>query len=437
MKTLLEEDEMKRVFPISIGIIFICFLMILSCTPSGQKSADPYLTGNKSTAEEAEKIKIGLVGPFSGIFKYVALYYYEKIEFAVQEQNAKGGLLGRKIEIIREDSELRADVAARKAEKLIIEKNVTFITAIEGSHATIALNRAATQYRTIFINSIGSADRIQGKEFSRYAFSIGANNYTQTTTLTRLMATKPFRKYYIVSPDYDYGHDLANAFKKQIKKHIPDARIVGEDYHLLGTRNFNFYIDNVKAAGADAVFSGSFASDLGQLVRQSRRQGLKAPFPFVTPGGPILGEFARKEDGAGIYTTAGYSMMVDTPENKAWIAKYQRRHKFDSMWKKWPATDAGATILGWQMFFAAVEKAGSFDPEKIIAAFEGFRYKTPVGWWHMRKCDHQVMLPMFGMVTKAGQNPYFPFPWYGPDIVQFSAEETAIPATRDHNPRCP
>jgi hypothetical protein len=128
---------------------------------------------------------------------------------------------------------------------------------------------------------------------------------------------------------------------------------------------------------------------------------------------------------------------METPENKAWIAKYQKQHQFDSLWKKWPVTDAGAAILRWQMVFAAVEKAGSLDPEKIIAAFEGFRYKTPVGWWHMRKCDHQVMLPMFGMVTNAGPNPYFPFPWYGPDIVRFSAEKTAIPATSEYNPRCP
>jgi branched-chain amino acid transport system substrate-binding protein len=93
----------------------------------------------------------------------MAIYFYETIEFAVQEQNAKGGLLGRKIEIIREGSELRADVAARKAEKLILDKKVNFITAIEGSHGTIALNRLASQHRMVFINFLGSADRIQGK----------------------------------------------------------------------------------------------------------------------------------------------------------------------------------------------------------------------------------------------------------------------------------
>jgi len=429
-----KEGIMERAFPKTVGIVCICFLMSLSCTPIGQKTKDVYSAGGKPIAKEAETIKIGFLAPFSGTLQSTGLYYNEIIEFAVKEQNAKGGLLGKKIKIITEDSELKADVATRKAKKLILEKKVNFITAVEGSHGTIALNRVATQYKTILINFIGSADRIQGKEFSRYAFRVCANNYATTSALAQLMATKPYRKYYIICSDYDYGHDLAKAFKKQIKKYIPDAQIVGEDYHLLGTRKFDFYISNVKTAKADAVFCGR--PGLGQLVRQARGQGLAAPFPVVTPGGPLIG-FPRKEDGVGIYSTSGYTMLVDTPENKAWIAKYYKRHEFDVLWKKWPTTNAGATILGWQMVFAAVKKAGTLDPEKIIEAFEGFRYKTPVGWWFMRKCDHQVIMPMFGMVTNSGPNPYFPFPWYGPDIMRFSAEETAIPATSDYNPRCP
>lgn len=103
----------------------------------------------------------------------------------------------------------------------------------------------------------------------------------------------------------------------------------------------------------------------------------------------------------------------------------------------WPAGIVGQTILGCKMTFAAVEKAGSLDPEKIIEAFEGMWYKTPVGWWFMRKCDHQVILPMFGGEIQAGWNPYFDFPWLGTDIITFPAAESAIPPTSDYNKRCP
>jgi len=64
-------------------------------------------------------------------------------------------------------------------------------------------------------------------------------------------------------------------------------------------------------------------------------------------------------------------------------------------------------------------------------------YKTPVGWWFMRKCDHQVILPMYGGVVEAGKNPYYDFPWLGPDIIKFPAAESSIPPTSDYNRRCP
>ena len=110
----------------------------------------------------------------------------------------------------------------------------------------------------------------------------------------------------------------------------------------------------------------------------------------------------------------------------------------------WPSLGIGTVAIGWQMVLAAVEKAGSLDPEKIIDAFEGFRYKTPVGWWEMRRCDHQIFMPMFGGAIQAGWNPWYNgsinqevnMPWVGPDITTLPAEKVAIPATPDYNPRC-
>ena len=87
---------------------------------------------------------------------------------------------------------------------------------------------------------------------------------------------------------------------------------------------------------------------------------------------------------------------------------------------------AGACI-GWMMTFAAIEKAGTLDPEKVIEAYEGFQYESPVGTYTMRACDHQALMPMYGIVIKAGPNPFYngsiredvKFPWDGPDLEVF------------------
>jgi len=429
---------MKRTFTKTMGIGLMCLSLALAIS-----------VGMPEGAIAADTIKIGQLDPYSGPFEYTGRMYYHGIKFAVDEQNAKGGLLGKKIEIIKADSELKPDVATRKAKKLILEKKVNFISCGTGSHITIALNKVATGYKTIMINYGGMSDIVQGKEFSRYAFRVCQNSYNFTSALAQLMASKPYRKFYIICQDYAWGHDVAKAFKERLKEYLPEAQIVGEDYHPLATKDFGPYITKVIAAKADAVFTGNWGPDARLLVKQARSLGLKAPYPFVMTFGvdPYV-EQELGDDSVGIHYAYDYTMRVDTPENKAMIAKFhaQPGHKNSKdVLDWWPAGSIGHTIFGWKMVFAAVEKAGSLDPEKIIEAFEGFRYKTPVGWWSMRECDHQVILPMFGGVVEAGENPYFngsilpdkKFPWLGPDIMTFSAEEAAIPPTSDYNKRCP
>ena len=138
-------------------------------------------------------------------------------------------------------------------------------------------------------------------------------------------------------------------------------------------------------------------------------------------------------------------MRINTPENQEMIRKYHAKHKADKDFQTWwPTGLMGAGLIGWEMTFAAIEKAGSLDPEKIIAAFEGFQYKTPVGLWTMRKCDHQMMMPMYNVRIEAGPNPYFngsinpdiKFPWAGPNYTMIPAEKVSIPATPSYNARC-
>jgi ABC-type branched-subunit amino acid transport system substrate-binding protein len=389
-------------------------------------------------AFSADTIKIGQLDPLSGPFEYAGRLYYAGLKFVVDEQNKKGGLLGKKLEIIQEDSELKPDVTTRKAKKLILEDKVNFLASGTGTHISIALNKVATAYKTIYINYGGMGDICQGKEFSRYAFRVCQNSYNFTSAFAQFMALKPFRKFYIICQDYAWGHDVANDFKKQLKIHLPEAQIVGEDYHPLATKDFGPYITKVMAAKADAVFTGNWGPDSRLLVKQARALGLKAPFPFVMTFGvdPYV-EQELGDDSIGIHYVYDYTVRVDTPENRAMIERYRTYHKDDKdVLTQWPVGSIGHTICGWQMVVALIEKIGTIDPEKFIEAFEGFSYKTPVGVWTMRKCDHQVLLPMFGGVVEGGPNPYFPFPWLGPKIVTFPPEKVAIPATPDYNPRC-
>ena len=427
---------MLKIVAKMMGIVSVCLFLILAIW-----------AGGPARAIAAGTVRIGQIDAFSGPFEYTGRGYNAALRFAVEEQNAKGGLLGKKIEIFTEDCEGKPDVANRKAKKLILENKAIAICGGSGTHILMAMNKVANTYKTININYGALSDFMQGKEFSRYAFRICANAYGITAALAQLMGTKPYRKFYILCQDYAWGHDAARAFKEQIKAVVPDVQIVGEDYHPIATKDFAPYITKVIAAKADAIFTSNWGPDARLLVKQARELGLKSPYPIVMTFGvdpPIENEL--QEASEGIYSCGHYSLRVDSSENEAFIEKYRKvigkNEKDFICW--WPQGSIGATAIGIKMYFAAVEKAGSFDPDKVIEAFEGLWYKTPVGWWQMRKCDHQVIMPMFGGMVQGGNNPWYngsidpniKFPWMGP-VEKIPSTETAIPPTSDYNKRCP
>jgi branched-chain amino acid transport system substrate-binding protein len=417
---------MKRSFFRVTGItvlIFAVMSMIVAGVPSMVSGAEP--------------IKIGLLEPFSGPFEAYGAAWLAGVQFAVDEQNAKGGLFGRKIEIIKEDDEMMPDVAIRKAKKLMLEHKVDILTSGMGSHIAIALNKLATSSKILYINYGAMADDVQGKEFSPYSFRVCFNDYSQLAALVSYIAKQPYKRFYGIHIDYAAGYSKDNALKTQLKLQVPSASVVGTDFHPFGTKDFGPYITKVMASKADAIVATGYGQDLLNLITQTRAMGVKLPI-FAPLGAHPYVINQLKEAGAGIVWSHEYSLRINTPENQDMIKRYHEKHKNDrDFLTRWPFSDIGMTILGWKMTFAAIEKAGSLDLDKVVKAFENFQWKSPLGsTWTMRGCDHQLMVPMFAGMLEAGPNPYYNFPWEGPNPLQFPADKMTLPATAEYNSRC-
>jgi branched-chain amino acid transport system substrate-binding protein len=394
----------------------------------------------------AEPIKIGVLDTFSGPFSHSGPAITAGMKFAVDEQNANGGLFGRRIELVIEDHEMKADVGLRKAKKLILEDKVDFLSVGTGSHVSLATMKFADANKKLLFTTHGAAEAITGKEFSRYVFRIGHQNYGYTAGMLQLLADTPYRKFYLLNMDYAAGRDFSAHFVKNIKTYIPDAEVVGEDFPPLNNKDFAPYVTKVINSKADAVVTMSWGPDLTLMIKQGRSLGLKAPFPFVAvfAAEPYFGT-DLKDDMAGNWGIALYDMRINTPENQKFVAAYHEQHKNDKDFNTWwPYGVIGAAYSGWKMTLAGIEKAGSLDTEKIISTLEGFSYKTVVGTWTIRACDHTTLYPLFGFRVQGGQNPYYngsirpdvKFPWYGPNYVTIAADKVEMPATAAYNPRC-
>jgi branched-chain amino acid transport system substrate-binding protein len=371
----------------------------------------------------AEPIKIALFDPRSGPFKPTGDTYAWAIEFLVEEINQSGGILGRKVELVEEDSQLKPDVAVRKATKDIME-GVKFIATGTGTHIALALQQVAAKNKVIFFSYGAEGAEVTGKFCSPYTFRVSPNTEMRSLAIANFLATKPFRKFYAINMDYAFGHDAAQGFIRRVKQVMPDAKIVGDDYHPIANKDFGPYISKIIAAKPDVVFTGNWGVDLVNLIKQSRDLGMKTPFICYYLNDPLVVMPVLKEAAVGSWACEAYTLTVPTAANKDFLRRWSEKKKFVDL-SKWPFGSMGKAYNGTKFVLEAIKKAGKLDIPTIIKTWEGMRWEGITGPMIMRAEDHQVMLPIpVAEIVKTSE--FYPFPYVGkPDIVPL--EKTTVP----------
>jgi branched-chain amino acid transport system substrate-binding protein len=384
------------------------------------------------TGRTAEPIKMADINPLSGVMKDIGDRYQLGIKFAVDEINASGGLLGRPIKMFYDDSQVKPDVATRKAVRYISEEKVDFIMSGTGTHVAKALGQVAEKNTIIFLNYGCAGDELTGKDFTPYQFRVALSTAQQSGALAAYFATKPFKKYYLVNQDYAFGHDVSEAFKKAMNRLKPGWQLVGEDYHPLGAKDLAPYISKVVSSGAEVMITGNYGADLRVLLKQAAGLGLKAK----VGGYYLVDPYAMQEigdAGIGAVTAEVYMLTEDTPQNKAFIERWKKRNLDPE--HPYPTWLIGKSYQAFMFMAEAIKKAKSTKADDIIKAWEGMTYDALVGRMTMRPCDHQVITPISVSEVVAGPGAYYKFPFVGTPTM-IAAEKAAVPPEETGNPRC-
>jgi branched-chain amino acid transport system substrate-binding protein len=331
-----------------------------------------------------------------------------------------------------DDSQVKPDVAARKAIRYITEEKVEFIMNGVGTHVAKALGQVAEKNKIIFLNFGSAGDELTGKDFTPFQFRMCLSTAQQSGALAAYFSTSPFKKYYLLNQDYAFGHDVAEAFKKAMNKMKPDWQLVGEDYHPIGTKDMGPYISKVISSGAEVVITGNFGADLRVLLKQASGLGLKAKFGCYYLSDPL----ALQEIGdaaIGNITAENYFLNEDTPQNKAFIERWKKRNLNPT--HPYPAWQIGKSYQAVMFLAEAIKKAKSTNAEAVIKAWEGMTYEGLVGTLQMRACDHQVITPVAVGEIVPGPGPFYNFPWLG-KLTMIPREKAAVPPEETGNPRC-
>lgn len=368
----------------------------------------------QNSMQAADSIKIGLNTPRSGPFKSNGDKFLMGWESGVKEINEKGGLLGRTVEMVVEDSQLKPEIAAQKSKKMILSDKVEAVFEGSSSACALANTKVMARYKKIYIAMAVYGMDLVGKEFQPYMFNVDTNVALQTKALARYLSNqKKYKKVYIICQDYAFGHDVASFYERFIKEFSPNTQIVGKDFHPIFNKDFAPYITKAQAAGADYFVTGNWGTDLTQLTIQARSLGLKIPVAGILQADLNACAAMPGDEAVGNYGVATFMPGLDSPKAK----KFE-----DSFYTKtgvWPVEQVWHGYKAVILWAEAVKRAGSLDANKVIEAFEGLKWDGPTGTAVMRAKDHQLMQPMIvGQIVK--KTKYYDFPYLKPiEVIPF------------------
>lgn len=343
-----------------------------------------------SFAAEKKPIKLGVMFIMSGPMGGYGKHGKQAVQMALDEINASGGILGRKVEALFEDTKLKVDVAEQIAKKFINEDKVDFLIGPTSSGIAVAVSKLATQNKKILILTQAAANSMTDELFSPYQFSVLSNAMMHSRSGAYYMAAKPYKRWMCIGPNYNYGHESWAAFRDKLKELRPDVEIVGELWPKLMEKDYAPFIQKIVEAKPDAVWSPLWGNDANNFIKQALPSGLFNTVKFAFPDGAALETLIPlgKDLPQGTYVAARYFFLTpDSDMNRKFVKDYYER------FKEYPDYMANETYAGVYFIKAAVERAGTLKADRIIKAVEKepLAWEAPEGWKIMRKEDHSVV----------------------------------------------
>jgi len=349
-------------------------------------------------------IKVGIIDTYSGPPTTYTYDVRDAFKLAVDEMNAKGGVLGRKIEFTTRDDKFKVDICLSMAKELIMMEKVDILMGTINSAGTLAVSEYCKAEKIPFIVTFSKSEKITGEKGHRYVFSITENTAMIGKAAAAGLAKRPYVKYWIAGDDYEYGHALADGVWGNLKKLKPGVELIGQSWWKVGEPELTPYLTAITAAKPDAVIFATGGGSMVNAMKAAKATGFSDKIPMfihtATEHSTIapLGLDAPEK----VIGTSNYHFYYpDTPKNKAFAKA------FKDAYGREPKVGALYGYLAAQFISKALEKAGKMDREKFIDALSGLKVDSPIGEIEMRSFDHQAMLPMYMGVTK--KVPEYPF----------------------------
>jgi branched-chain amino acid transport system substrate-binding protein len=347
---------------------------------------------------QTDKIKIGHLTPLTGFLGALGAYAQLGIRMAVDEINAAGGVMGRPLDVMSEDS-VNPATAATKAQRMLDQDGATVLMGEINSASALTIMQVAERNKRLYMQIGARSDALRGKNCNRYTFHVDIPSTVMVNAVGKALVRDNMmkdRKFYTLTADYIFGHDLARAAKSFFDAN--GGKLIGDELVATDVTDFSPYLLKIRQAKPDVVCSNLAGNQVTNLVKQYAEFGL--PYPIVGFNLNTADAWAAGDGNlSGTWPTVWYHTL-DVPASKTFVANFIKRNG------KPPENHAWIEYVSLRMMAQAMTETKSADTDKLIAYFEKeTQFDILKGRKaYFRNWDHQLMQEAYPFTVKpAGQ----------------------------------
>src|SRR6476620_8929135 len=349
-------------------------------------------------------IRIGMVDPFTGVYAAVAQNELIGAKLAVEQINAKGGVLGRPIELLVEDSANDVGTGVQKTRKLIERDQVSFIIGDVNSGIAQAIAQVTAEKKVLHVVSGGHTDSITGKDCKWNVYRVCNTTRMEANSVTDLLFSKYGKKWHFITPEYAFVHTLYEACAANLKK--LGGTITGNELTPLGTSDFSAYLIKARAANPDVLLLLPQGSDMVNCLKQIVQFGINKQIHVAVTQQELESlESLPPEARIGIWMFEWYWKQPNTPHLAEFVADVRKRTN-----GKVPTARTWFGFTSVHTYALVANREKTLDALKLAQALGDFELppeiKLQPNKVYYRKGDHQLMTSAFvGEAQSKGSDP--------------------------------
>lgn len=339
-------------------------------------------------------IRIGHLTPMTGFLGALGEYAVQGIKMAAEEINASGGLLGRQIDLITEDS-VNPQTAATKAQRMIERDKVDFLLGEISSASALTIAQVAARNKVLFMSIGARSDTLRGKDCNRYTFHVDIPVTVMVNAAGEALAREGFvrgKRIYALTSDYVFGHDLSRAAKSFFARN--GGTVVGEEVVPTDLTDFSAHLVKIRQARPDLIATNLAGNQVTNFVKQYAEFGLR--FPVAGFNLNTADAWAAGEDNLGGIWPTVWHHELKTPGSQAFVQKFTKKYN------RIPENHAWIEYVSLMMLAQAIRETKSVDTERVIRYFESEAQfdVLKARKAYFRSWDHQLMQEAYPFTVK-------------------------------------